>query len=83
MLVELTMTRMDSAARLRVAMAGYPDHLDPDVREFLCRLVWRRRRAVELVYGRGLTQEEAGRVLCVSRRTIGRDLAEVCRLFDA
>jgi DNA-directed RNA polymerase specialized sigma24 family protein len=76
------MTRsLESGARLRIALRGYPHHLDPETIAFLRSLPYRWRRAVELYYGCGMTQEQAGRELCVSRHTVGRDLDRVAELF--
>lgn len=69
----------DSRAMLRAAMLGYPRDLEPRVVAFLATLPWRWHVAVELVYGRGLTQEQAARELCVSRWTVGRDLRQAAR----
>lgn len=68
---------------LRVAMAGYPEDVEPAVSAFLAALPWRWRRAVQLVYGMGRTQEQAARELCVSRWTVGRDLRHAMGWFKA
>lgn len=71
----------DGGAMLRAAMAGYPDAMDPVVEALLAALPWRYRRAVELVYGEGRTQEQAAAELCVSRWTVMRDLREAGMRF--
>lgn len=72
---------LEGGARLRIALAGWPHHVDAGTRAYLARLPWRWRRAVILVYGLGRTQEQAARELCVSRATVGRDLDRAVELY--
>lgn len=75
------MRALEGGARLRVALRGWPQHVDARTHAFLAALPWRWRRAVILVYGQGLTQEQAARELCISRATVGRDLDRAAERF--
>ncbi len=75
------MRALEGGARLRIALRGYPHHLDTETLAFLRSLPYRWRRAVELYYGCGMTLDQAGRELCVSRRTVGRDLDRAAEIF--
>ena len=77
------MRAFEGGARLRVALRGWPHFVDAPTQAFLQALPWRWRRAVILVYGKGLTQEQAARELCVSRATVGRDLDRAAEQFDS
>lgn len=77
------MRALEGGARLRVALRGWPHHVDAETRAFVQALPWRWRRAVILVYGEGRTQEQAARELCISRATVGRDLDRAAERFGA
>jgi DNA-directed RNA polymerase specialized sigma24 family protein len=73
-------TLTEGRDRLRAALSlGEPR--DADTEAFLTSLQWRVRRAAELVYGQGWTQDRAARELGISRRTLVRDLTYVVRLY--
>jgi len=57
----------EARAQLKSLLAPWPD-LDAGAQASLGRLPWRARRAVVLVYGEGLTQQEAARRLGIGER---------------
>lgn len=74
MYVPSTSAALDGRAWIREALAGWPDALSGNAESFLALLPWRCRRAVELVYGRGLEVEHAACVMRISEATVRRYL---------
>lgn len=68
---EYDASRLDGRTMLREALFGWPDAQD-EVGDWLCRLPYGPRRAVELVWGRRLSVDHAACLMGVTDRTIQR-----------
>lgn len=67
-------------ARLRVALAGWPD-VGPEAAAFMAALPWRRRQAAVLYLVEERTLQEVGAALAVHHTTVGRDLRAVLQAW--